>query len=261
MPLLSQVNERDSLTPRRDPYWFKLSKGCYLGFRKMTAGTDGTWLARFMDEALGKQQYKALGDFSELGNSKRHDAAKKQAEAWFTHLGKGGSPESITVLTACENYIDHIKQAKGEASKAARDLEGRFKAYVYNQPRLTRLELPKLTPAHLKAWRKALRSKPTDSGPRRGQQRSDSSLNRDMTCLRAALNMAYKDGHVTSDFAWRGKLRPIKSADNRRTDYLDTTQRRKLVNNAPADLADFLRGLVTRTPAPRSAGSTDGGRL
>lgn len=247
MTSISQVNEREELKPRRDPYWSKVQKGCYLGFRKISKGTDGTWLARFLAEGAdgspAKQQYKALGDFSHVTPGQRHDLAKKAAEAWFEHLGKGGAVDALTVRGACENYIEHIKHTKGDDSKAAKDVEARFAAYVYNQPKLTRLELPKLAPAHIEAWRKALRSKPTDSGPRRGEHRSDSSLNRDMTCLRAALNMAYKDGHVTSDFAWRGKLRPIKAADNRRTDYLDTAQRRKLVENAPADLADFLRGM------------------
>lgn len=48
---------------------------------------------------------------------------------------------------------------------------------------------------------------------------------------------------MTSDFAWRGKLLPIKDADRRRELYLDKAQRRKFIEMAPADLAAFLRGL------------------
>jgi integrase len=73
--------------------------------------------------------------------------------------------------------------------------------------------------------------------------RSASSLNRDMTSLRAALNLAYRDVLVTSDFAWRSKLLPVKNADRRRDVYLDQDQRRELISHAPADLADLLRGL------------------
>jgi integrase len=64
-----------------------------------------------------------------------------------------------------------------------------------------------------------------------------------MTCLRAALNLAYRDGLVTSDFAWRTKLLPVKNADQRRDVYLDVDQRRKLVSCAADDLANLLRGL------------------
>ena len=48
---------------------------------------------------------------------------------------------------------------------------------------------------------------------------------------------------LTADFAWRSKLRRIKNADQRRELYLDRGQRLKFIEDAPADLAAFLRGL------------------
>ena len=111
---------------------------------------------------------------------------------------------------------------------------------MLNNARLTRTELLKLTPAHLDAWRQALKTMPTRSDPSRGAMRSYSTLNRDMTCLRAALNLAYLDGLTTSDFAWRGKLRPVKNADQRSEPYLDKTQRSSFIESAAADCADFL---------------------
>ncbi len=64
-----------------------------------------------------------------------------------------------------------------------------------------------------------------------------------MTSMRAALNLALENGHATSDHAWRSKLRPVKDADRRRDICLDANQRHALIEHAPADLADFLRGL------------------
>jgi integrase len=64
-----------------------------------------------------------------------------------------------------------------------------------------------------------------------------------MTSLRAALNLAKDDGHVTTDTAWKVKLRPVKDADRRRDVYLDIGQRRALIAKAPADLAIFLSAL------------------
>jgi integrase len=64
-----------------------------------------------------------------------------------------------------------------------------------------------------------------------------------MTTFRAALNLALENGHVTTDAAWKAKLRPVKNADGRRMVYLDLDQRRKLIASAPADLAAFLRAL------------------
>ena len=241
MTTLSNVGDRQALPPRRDPYWSRVKKGCYLGFRKMTTGSGGTWSARALDETAGKQVYRPLGDFSELPDHMRYDAAQAAAIAWFDHLGKGGTPLVVTVRDACQNYVDHLRDTKGD--RAIKDAEARFNNYVLNNGRLAGTELQKLTPAHLQTWRKALKALPTTSGARRGERRSDSSLNRDMTCFRAALNLAYRDGLVSSDFAWRGKLLPVKDADRRRNLVLDVDQRRKLVSHAPDDLAGLLRAM------------------
>lgn len=239
---IDTVASRDKLKPRRGPYWHRLTKGCYVGYRKMTAGGHGSWLARARAEDASVQQlYNPLGEFLELPDHLRFDAAAKAAQAWFDHLGRGGTARAATVSDACTRYVRHLKATKSE--RAARDAEARFKNYVLNHAKLAATELPKLTPAQLEAWRRALRELPTRSGGRRGERRSDSTLNRDMTCFRAALNLAYLDGLLTTDFAWRSKLRPIKNADQRRELYLDRKQRLKFIETAPADLAAFLRGL------------------
>jgi integrase len=238
---LSKVADRQRLRPRRDPYWSKMSKGCYIGFRKMSSTSDGTWLARLLDEGTGKQVYKPLGAFSELPEHQRYDAAQRAAKEWFEHLGRGGSAEATTVSSACDRYVEYLRETKGDRSADA--VQARFNVHVLSDRKLAETELTKLTPGSIEAWRRSLREKPTANGARRGEKRSDSTLNRDMTCLRAALNLAYRDGLVTSDFAWRSKLLPLKNADRRRDVYLDLEERRGLISHAPEDLADFLRGM------------------
>ena len=242
MSYFSKVNERDKLKPRRDPYWIKISKGCYLGYRKMSVGASGTWSARFSASGYEKQIYKTLEEVTDLPDHQRYDAAQKAAQAWFEHLGKGGTAKICTLSVACNNYVSHLQETKGAA--AAENAKNRFRNYVLNNKVLSSIELSKLTPAHIANWRKSIKDKPTISGPNKGKPRSDSTLNRDMTCLRAALNHAYKDGLVTSDFAWRSKLTPIKNADGKREVYLDIEQRKSLIEHAQsADLAILLRAL------------------
>lgn len=239
---IDTVAAREKLTPRRGPYWHRLSKGCHVGFRRMAASGHGSWLARARDEEASVQHlYKPLGDFLEVADHLRFDAAAKAAQAWFEHLGRGGIAGDATVADACSRYVKHLRTHKTE--RAANDAEARFKSYVLNKPRLASTELTKLTPTQLEAWRNSLKELPTRSGARRGELRSESTLNRDMTCFRAALNLAFMDGLVTSDFAWRSKLRPVKNADRRRELYLDRTQRLRFIQKAPPDLAAFLRGL------------------
>ena len=237
MSNIAKVSDRTKLKPRREPYWAKLAKGSFIGFRKMTAGASGTWMARNLDETEGKQQYLPLGDFTDLPDHKRYDAAVKSAQAWLEHLGKGGSNEATTVGAVIKHYLAHLRDTKGD--KSADETQGRFARHVLVDTKLVALEVTKLTPAHVDAWRKTLAKKLAPNGAKR----SDSALNRDMTAFRSALNYAYKEGLTTSDFAWRGKLAPIKNADKRRDVYLDREQRKKLIECAAPDMADFLRAL------------------
>jgi site-specific recombinase XerD len=241
---IDTVEARSKLKPRRTPYWRKLSTGYHLGFRKMTAASTGTWIAQAYDPATQKQTRKSLGPFSTLPAHERFDAAKKEGEAWFQHLGRGGSTEIVTVRKACEHYVDHVRDGKGEDK--ANDIEARFKRWVYEE-KLASFELQKLTRKHVEDWRRNLTQTPVmiNRGAKKPsiRERAPSSVNRDMSALRAALNYAYDNGHVTTDMAWRVALRPIKNADGRRDVYLDIQQRRKLLNNAQADVSAFLRGL------------------
>ena len=242
---LATVAARDKLKARREPYWQKLDSGCHLGFRRMTAGSTGSWIARFRNAESGERPKKALGEFAELPPSERFGAAKRAAEEWFKHLGAGGRREAITVKTACGNYVKHIRETKGE--DAADDLQGRFGRWVDGDP-IGKVELAKLTRAKVEAWRKTLAATPAqvsrdDRELPATRPRAASSVNRDMSALRAALNYAHDMGNVTTDQAWRVALRPIEGADGRRDVYLDLTQRRALIDAAPSDVGSFMRGL------------------
>jgi len=79
---IDSVSSRQRLKPRQGPCCHRLSAGCYLGYRKMSSAGHGSWLARMPDNSTGKQYlYKALGEFSELPDHLRFDAAQKAARA------------------------------------------------------------------------------------------------------------------------------------------------------------------------------------
>lgn len=246
MARLDTVDARSKLKPRAEPYWQKLSTGCVLGYRKMVAGSIGTWLARYRDAETGQRDKRSLGHFDGLPASQRFDAAKKAAEEWFEHRGKGGGVESVTVRMACERYVEHVRSGRGNAP--ADDLEMRFKRWVFGDKLLADLDLTKLTKTRVEAWRRSMAKTPVivSRDMRKDpltRPRTASSVNRDMAALRAALNFAHDAGSITTDLAWRVALRPAKNADGRRDVYLDRDQRRKLTDHANADLAAFLRGL------------------
>jgi integrase len=241
MTKISTVTEREKLKPRNAPYYQKISKGCFVGYRKLKPSASGTWLARCLPDGEQKQSFKALGDFSHLPDFKRFDSAQEDARKFFDHLGKGGSNQTATVKDACSRYVEHLRD--NDKATTAKDVERRFNAYVLTNATLSNTQVQKLTPDLLTKWRRALAKTPTKAGANRGGERSSSSLNRDMTCFRSALNLALKDGLVTSDFAWREKLKQVSDADSSRDVYLDTEQRRAVAANAPADLAILIQAL------------------
>lgn len=241
---LNTVDARVKLKARKTPYWHKLASGQHIGYRKLNAGADGTWLAQAYDADTRKQTRRSLGAFDHLPANKRFDAASYAAREWFKHLNQGGGTDVVTVRQACEHYVEHVRSDKGDAK--ADDIKARFTRRVYDE-KLAKIELQKLTERHVETWRKAFTKTPVIVNPHAenptSRERSPSSVNRDMTALRAALNFARSQRTVTSDMAWLYALRPIKNADGKRDAYLDRTQRLALINKASADVATLLRGL------------------
>ncbi len=254
---IKTVDARAKLKPRREPYWESLRRGCFIGYRKMTVGSVGTWIARWRDDATGKQHYSGLGEFEHLPPSERRDAAVKAAEEWLRHVGAGGSTEAATVRTACELYVTQLKGARRAAS--ATDAEKRFDRWVYADPALQRIELSKLQPIHLTTWRRKLTEAPVKGKAGKERVRSESAINRDMTALRAALNHALDQRLIATDTAWRTTLRPHEAAGTRRDLYLDRKQRQALIGAATPDAAALLEGLCLLPLRPGALASLDVG--
>lgn len=246
---IETVKQRQALKPRREPYWHMKGKGQHVGYRRTPEG--GTWIARAYDPATRSRSYHALGDLRDVAGSDQFTEASRLAGEWFRHLGMGGNAEILTIRNACERYVDHLRRRKGAAP--AVDAAGRFERHVYPD-KLAAVPLPKLTARHLTEWRDRLAAKPAvraKRGPncrvktplQASTPRSASALNRDMSALRAALNLAHLEGYATNDLAWRQALRPAEKADRRRELYLDRNQRRALLDAAAEDVRPFLQGL------------------
>ncbi len=241
---INTVTARDKLKTRREPHWHGVFKGAYLGYRKMTPGPGGSWVARMLDATTGGQKYHALGDFSDRPDNERFDLAQAAAREWFTHMGQGGEAMEITVGKACQRYVQ--KQRDEGKDQAAKDLEVRFNRWMHSDARLSNTPLTKLTAGMVNDWRNKLAKTPAipqDKKKESTKPRSASTTNREMAVLKAALNLAMRDGYVSSDNAWKYKLTPIKDATGRRDCYLDPNQRRKLIKHAPDDLAAFLKAM------------------
>ncbi|MFC5463059.1 tyrosine-type recombinase/integrase [Massilia niabensis] len=240
---IDTVTARNKLRPQRESYWHRLSKGFYVGFRKMSADTSGIWRVRYRDKK-GKQVERGLGTLDEVQPGERFDRAVALAREWLASESTGaeGAPQhQSTVEEACNAYVQFIREQKGV--KPAEDLASRYTRWILPDP-ICKIELSKLTREHLNAFRRRMVAVPVKinkAGDAR--QRSKDTVNRDMAPLRAALNHAHENGMVATDFSWRAPLKAFENVSKRRSLYLDILQRRELIRFAPPDLAAFLRGL------------------
>lgn len=226
---LNRVDQRARLAIRRDPYWQRLTSGQFIGFRRISAEKPGTWLARFYD---GKRYHsQPLGDFADLSEKDRYDAAMAAAMPWFRHKSAGGLSGDLTVSSACAAYSEYLAVEKSE--EAAQDARGRFRRLV-DATALGGVKLGKLTPRHIAQWKTDVLT----------NSRIKASFNRNATSLRAALNLAYKRQEIISDLAWRDELRPLRNATRRRKQYLSAEDRRLLIASASDEVRPFLVSLT-----------------
>jgi hypothetical protein len=243
---IDSVTARSKLKGKREPYWQRISKGFFVGFRNMSGSSDGTWCLRFRIES-GKQVRGTLGTLDEFAPYERFDKAVLAARDWLTQLTSSSSVSPhlpATVWQACQAYVKHVEERKGK--KPADDLAARYRRWVETDP-IHGIDLADLSREQVNGFRRRMvahRVKVNKSGETR--ERSKDSVNRDMAAVRAALNHAFADGLVTTNFAWREPLKAFKNAGKRRTLYLDREQRRSLIEYAPEDLARFLRGLSSQ---------------
>lgn len=245
------------LPVRREPYWRSIQEGRALGYRRLQGGKAGTWIARHYDATNGRQ-YRALGSADDMLDADGADTltfaqAQTEAAKWFTELGRtsGKTVAPITVKEAVQGYeADYV--ARGGKNPDA--LHEMFAAHIL--PTLGDTLVKDLAARTIRTWHQALAAAPIRvrtkaKATKRAVRKVDpkdkdavrarrATANRILTPLKAALNHAFREGHVATDEAWR-RVQPFASVDAPRIRYLDDAEVKRLVNACPGD----LRQLVT----------------
>jgi len=221
--------KRLRLPIRREPYWVQISKGKYLGYRRTTGG--GSWVARLRDDD-NKQKYHALG--SDID----HEHALKAAMAWMEHVPRAEN-HHYTLKNAVDDYIKHLEI--NNSARSAKDTEKRLDKHLFNA--LLKTEISQLTTNRLNRWRDGMVKKGDNEDDAR---KSKYTANRVLAMLKAALNLAFKNGIVASDTEWRRVQTFRNVADNRKL-FLTDKQTATLLKNTAGGLhrlvkAAFLTG-------------------
>jgi integrase len=257
---LESRTARAQLPLRRAPYFVKIAKGLRLGYYRGSAA--GTWIGRRY-RGGGCYGTIALGladDLTDADGSKVFDfwQAQGAARQWAEKqrlvdegIVRGGP---YTVAHAVHDYLDAVRAEKGPAAE-------RRAKYIFDAsivPELGLLLVEKLTADRLLRWRNSLATRPKRVRTKRSADRPatrdipdhddarrkrKATANRILTMLKAALNRAFRAGHVASDQAWR-RVKPFAKVDEAVVRYLTADEARRLVGACDADFRCLVQAAL-----------------
>jgi integrase len=221
---------RVRLAPHKEPYWHKISKGRFVGFRKLANG--GTWVARFTS---GKaKSHLRLGTDGELPE---YDDALKLAREWFNKLaGDLTVAGPYTVRQCIADYVADLRLRAGDDS-ATRIRQNAEKHII---PTLGKIQVSRLSTQRLKTWRDGLVA---ESGDAEKVRQSKDTANRILRIFTAALNRAFRDGTVASDSEWR-RVKAFPKVSKARDVFLTAAQCRALIDACTPDFGALVESAV-----------------
>ena len=243
---------RERLKTQTGPHWRTLIPGkLHLGYRRRKKEAAGTWIVRRYlgrdENNVGRYFTSSIGTADDLSEAdgrlvlSYEDAQKIAHQERLSHTG------GLTVEGAIAIYVAALRsEGKASAAGFAR------KAETHILPTLGRVRVEELRTTTLNVWRDALVSVPPlvrgkagrppqhrkgDSDPRARR----ATANKAITVLRAALNHAFREGHVENDREWR-RFQSFKKVNRARAEFLTLDEATRLIN--AADPSSGFRDLV-----------------
>jgi integrase len=253
---LETRSARARLKPSPKPYYRSIDPGLHLGYRRGKNG--GRWVVRWY---VGDQDYKtetianaddvADADGVAILNFAQAQQAAREMRSRAARIAAGIPIDTgpYTVKQCINEYLAWMEQHR----KGAKDARYRAEALVI--PKLGATECEKLRAGEVRTWLRDVANAPArirgkkGSGPRfrviddkdeDAIRRRRASANRTLTILKAALNMAWREGKIASDDAWR-RVSPFEQADAARVRYLQVDEARRLINASDPDFRALVR--------------------
>ncbi len=237
-------------------HWRALDPGrLALGYRRTRKAVPGVWLKRVYqgtdERGIGHYKTTTIGvadDFSDADgvNVLSYDQAQRRAR----DQDKPSSP--LTVKQAVEAYIAFLDSRGQRINETA----GRANAHIL--PKLGEIEVEKLTSAQIRKWLADLAKAPAMLRSKKDKRqfraapgedaeairRRQSSANRVLTILKAALNHAFDEGKVTVNEAWGRRVKPFRAVDVARVRYLTVEEAMRLLNATDPQFRPMVRAAL-----------------
>lgn len=235
--------------PKGVYHWRGIRKGLALGYRK--GPNAATWTVRLV---AGPNRYvtKALGNADDHQDANGADVldyyqAQEAARAFADDHASGKIGAPYTVAEATRDYLEWFQANR----KSYRETE--LTVQVHILPALGDRPVADLTTPELRKWHEGLAAAParlrskegkplnireaTDPRPRKA------TANRILTVLKAALNHAWRDGHVPTDEAWR-RVKPFRHVDTPKVHHLDRAECIRLLNACAPDFRQMVKAAL-----------------
>lgn len=251
---LESVTARARLKRKSQPHWHMLVPGrAHLGWQRGKEDAFGRWvLRRYVHDKYQRTPLGKADDRDEADGQHVLSFAQAESKARAMLLAPGGGKvHRLTVRQAFDRYVAH----KEALHQPVGDLRSRGRAHIL--PTLGNLCVEELDAAHLRRWLATLASMAAQVRPKKGKvqwqpapvteedkRRRMASANRVLTMLKAMLNHAFDEGHVSNQAAWGRKLKPFRDVDVARVRYLSIAEAKRLLNACEPDFRALLRGAL-----------------
>ena len=185
-------------------------------------------------------------DFSQAQRAARHWCTQEQRLV----AGNGSVPDGpYTVARAMADYLEDYRRRGG---KSVEGIESVVNRNIL--PELGKLPVTKLTPQRLRDWHRGLAERARYWRSRKGAaanlapfdpknaediRRRRATANRVLTYLKAAHNLAWRNGLVPSDDAWR-RVKPFRSVEAPLVRYFSDDERTRLLNAGTGGFRDLV---------------------
>jgi integrase len=238
---LDTRSARSKLPAKKSGYWVPITRGFALGYRKGPKGS--VWIARLIDHRGRRETRLGPADDALDADGERildYTQAQAKARTWLASLDAAENIGPYTVDRCLDDYIADYKRRGG---KALDRLEITANALI--RPQLGIYEVKELTATAIRQWHASLAQAPARlrsrqnatqlnvrdidlEDPEVARQRRATS-NRIFGVLKAALNLAFREGHAANDEAWR-RVKPFREASAPKIRYLGHAETQRLVN-------------------------------
>jgi integrase len=253
---------RARLQARHKPYSRLIEPGLFLTYRKRKTG-PGAWVERrykgaggYTSENLRTPEGALVlaDDYEEPNGVTILSFAQAQQQIVRSKRATEPATGPYTVADALDDYFRFLG-SDGRPKHAVYDAQRRAEAFI--RPQLGGVKLIGLTTDRLLRWREerarsARRLRTREGGEQKhsepaatddARRARRATANRTWTVLRAALNFAFRNGKVESDLVWR-KIKPFRSVDAARVQYLSMKQAQRLINACDPDFRPLVEAAL-----------------